>query len=146
MEFKDKKSLIRYLKAQYNKFTLVLGEMIRCLIEYLKTQYDKLFNKEAFMEFKDKKSLIRYLKAQKEKGIRFYSKDRQTNDILKKAGVAACYIGAGLAGAWFGSRFLGPKGSAIGATVGIIGVAMAHKRKVIIKLAYGHYRLMFVAI
>ena len=61
------------------------------------------------MEFKDKKSLIRYLKAQKGKGIRFYSKDKQTNNILKKAGVAVCYIGAGLAGAWLGSRFLGPK-------------------------------------
>ena len=98
------------------------------------------------MKFKDEKSLIKYLKAQKEKGIRFYSRDKQTNNILKKAGVAVCYIGAGLAGAWLGSHFLGSKGAAIGATVGIIGVVMAHKRKVIIKAAYGDYRLTFVAI
>ena len=98
------------------------------------------------MKFKDEKSLIRYLKAQKEKGVRFYSKDKQTNNILKKAGVAVCYIGAGLAGAWLGSRFLGPKGAAIGATVGIVGVAIAYKRKVIIKFAYGEYLLTFVVI
>ena len=130
-------SFIEHLDQNYLKENKILK---------IFNKYDKLFNKEVFMKFKDKKGLIRYLKEQKEKGIHFYSEDKQTKAILKKAGVAVCYIGAGFAGAWLGSRFLGPKGAVIGATVGIIGVAMAHKRKVIIKAAYREYRVVFVAI
>ncbi len=91
-------------------------------------------------KFKNAKDLKSYLKKQYTKGVYFYSNDKRTRDFLKKTGVAICYIGAGLTGAWLGSR-LGPYGSVIGATVGIVSVAIATKQYVEISFYHGRFIL-----